>query len=146
MVTDSADRGEVEIRVRYAEVDAMGYLHHARYFVYFEIGRTELLRTTGVRYRDMEERGLFYVVAKLESRFRAPARYDDLLTLVTVTEKLTRVRVDHSYKLMRGDQVLAEARSTLALVGRDGRPTGLPDDLYAQMSGQTPPPSAARVQ
>ena len=70
---------DVSIRVRYAETDAMGYLHHAQYFVYFEQGRTELLRLNGVRYRDMESRGIFYVVARLECRFRAPARYDDLL-------------------------------------------------------------------
>lgn len=121
---------DITIRVRYAETDAMGYLHHARYFVYFEEGRTELLRRCGLRYRDMEERGLFYVVARIECRYRAPARYDDLLTLTTTTEKLTRLRVDHSYRLARDQTLLAEARSTLVLVGRDGRPTPLPDDLW----------------
>jgi len=125
---------EVAIRVRYAETDAMGYLHHANYFVYFEEGRTELLRRCGVRYADMEPRGYFYVVAKLECRFRAPARYDDLLTVITRTERLTRVRVDHVYEVRRDGQLLAEGRSTLALVGRDGRPTALPDDLFALMN------------
>jgi acyl-CoA thioester hydrolase len=125
---------DVEIRVRYAETDAMGILHHAQYFVYFEIGRTELLRQNGLRYRDMEEFGLYYVVAKLECRFRAPARYDDVLTLTTMTQRLTRVRVDHSYRVLRGDELLTEAASTLALVGRDGRPTTLPDDMYARLT------------
>lgn len=129
------DQCDVEIRVRYAEVDAMGYLHHANYFVYFEIGRTELLRRNGVCYADMEPMGLFYVVAKVECRFRAPARYDDVLTLTTRTVRLSYVRVDHQYALKRADQVLAEANSTLALVGRDGKPTGLPDDLYAKLKG-----------
>ncbi len=126
---------EIEIRVRYAETDAMGYLHHARYLVYFEIGRTELLRANGLRYADMERMGLFYVVAKLECRYRAPARYDDLLTLTTRTKRLSLVRVDHEYQLRREQAILAEASSTLALVGRDGRPTPLPDDLHALLTG-----------
>ncbi len=132
---------DVQIRVRYAETDAMGYLHHAQYFVYFELGRTELLRLNGVRYRDLEERGIFYVVAKLECRFRAPARYDELLTLTTTTERMTPVRVDHSYLLKRGDELLTEARSTLVAVGRNGRPLALPDELYDQLAGVTAPPS-----
>ncbi len=129
---------DVEIRVRYAEADAMGYLHHAQYFVYFELGRTELLRRNGVRYRDMEARGVFYVVAKLECRFRAPARYDDLLTLTTATARLTPLLVEHEYRLRNGDRLLTEARSTLVAVGRDGRPHPLPDDLYAQLTGAGP--------
>jgi acyl-CoA thioester hydrolase len=128
-----------QIRVRYAETDAMGYLHHAQYFVYFEQGRTELLRLNGVRYRDMEERGIFYVVARLECRYRAPARYDDLLTLTTATERLTPVRVDHSYRLLRDERLLAEAHSTLVSVGRDGRPRTLPDDLYSRLCGVAVP-------
>ncbi len=126
---------QIELRVRYAETDAMGYLHHANYFVYFEQGRTELLRQNGVRYRDMEARGVFYVVARLECRFRSPVHYDDLLTLTTTTERLTPVRVEHSYRLERDGRLLAEAGSTLVCVGADGRPRPLPDDLYTQLGG-----------
>ena len=127
---------DIQIRVRYAETDAMGYLHHAQYFVYFEQGRTELLRINGVRYRDMEERGIFYVVARLECRYRAPARYDDLLTLTTTTERLTPVRVEHTYRITRDGTLLTEGRSTLVSVGRNGRPLALPDDLYARLGGE----------
>jgi acyl-CoA thioester hydrolase len=127
---------DIQIRVRYAETDAMGYLHHAQYFVYFEQGRTELLRINGVRYRDMEERGIFYVVARLECRFRAPARYDDLLTLATTTERLTPVRVEHSYRITRDGLLLTEGHSTLVSVGRNGRPLALSDDLYARLGGE----------
>lgn len=128
-------RCDVPIRVRYAETDAMGFLHHAQYFVYFEIGRTELLRLNGVAYRDMEDRQLYYVVARLECRYRAPARYDDALTLTTITERLTRVRVDHRYELRLDGQLLTEAASTLVLVDRDKKPTTLPDDLYEMLVG-----------
>jgi acyl-CoA thioester hydrolase len=129
---------DLEIRVRYAETDAMGYLHHARYHVYFEMGRTELLRANGLCYRDMEARGLFYVVARVDVRFRAPARYDDVLTLTTSTTRLSPVRVDHHYELRRAGQLLTEANSTLVLVDREGRPTSLPDDLYAFLSRTAP--------
>lgn len=125
----------IEVRVRYAEVDSFGYLHHSRYFIFFEMGRTELLRRCGIAYRDMEQRGLFYVVASLQCKYRAPARYDDVLQLTTSTERLTPVRVDHTYELRRAGTLLAEASSTLVLVGRDGRPTGLPDDLYQALTG-----------
>lgn len=127
---------DIEVRVRYAETDAMGFLHHARYAVYFEMGRTELLRLSGACYREMEERGTYYVVARLECRYRAPAKYDDLLRLRTTTARLTRVRVDHTYELWRDETLLAEAGSTLACVGSDGQLTGLPDDLYVKMRGE----------
>ena len=129
---------DLQIRVRYAEADAMGYLHHAQYLVYFEMGRTELLRANGLCYRDMEERGLFYVVARFDCRFRVPARYDDMLTLTTGTTRLSPVRVDHHYELKRDGHLLTEANSTLVLVDDGGRPTALPEELYAALSKTAP--------
>ena len=67
---------DIQIRVRYSETDAMGFLHHANFVSYFEIGRTELFRAQGGDYRAMEEGGLFLVVAKLDCRYRATARTD----------------------------------------------------------------------
>ncbi|MFN9049206.1 MAG: acyl-CoA thioesterase, partial [Planctomyces sp.] len=107
---------QIEIRVRYSETDAMGFLHHANYVKYFEIGRMELFRTQGGSYRRMEELGLFFVVAKVQVRYRRPARYDDLLTLHTRISRTTTVRLEHSYQLFRGEELLAEADSTLACV------------------------------
>jgi len=132
---------EIEIRVRYAETDAMGYLHHAVYFVYFELGRTELLRLNGLRYRDMEERGLFYVVARIDCRYRAPARYDDLLRLETAVTRLSPVRADHAYRLFRDGRLLAEASSTLVLVDRNGLPTRLPEEWFEVLTGPDGPPA-----
>jgi acyl-CoA thioester hydrolase len=121
---------DLRIRVRYAESDPMGYLHHSRCFEYFEMGRTELLRQSGLRYRDLEERGILFVVAKIECRFLAPARYDDELVLTTRIERLTRARIDHSYVLGRGDEVLCEASTTLACVNREGRLIPIPDEFF----------------
>lgn len=125
---------DIDIRVRYAEVDAMGFLHHANYFVFFEQGRTELMRLCGVRYRDLEARGFFYAVAKLQCRFRAPARYDDVITLRTTSERVSPIRVEHSYRVTRDGVLLTEATSTVAVIGRDGRLVPLPDDIYQHMA------------
>ncbi|HSG70100.1 MAG TPA: thioesterase family protein [Planctomycetaceae bacterium] len=117
------------IRVRYSETDAMGFLHHANYFNYFEMGRTELFRQQGGNYRRMEELGLFLVVSKLNCRYRRPARYDDELMLQTLLISSGPVKLIHEYKLFRGKELLAEADSTLACVNRDGEVCRIPANL-----------------
>src|SRR5919199_4166096 len=93
--------GEITIRVRYAETDRMGLLHHANYLVYFEQGRTELLRAHGLAYKDLEDQGYLLVLARVEVRYRSPARYDDLLTLRTTLSRTTLVKLEHRYELFR---------------------------------------------
>jgi acyl-CoA thioester hydrolase len=121
--------GEIQIRVRYAETDRMGLLHHANYLVYFEQGRTELLRQIGRTYKDVEDEGFYLVLAKIEVRYRLPARYDDLLTLRTTVTRKTPVRIEHEYKVLRGSEVLAEGSSTLACVDRSGTLQAMPEWL-----------------
>jgi acyl-CoA thioester hydrolase len=121
--------GEIQIRVRYAETDRMGLLHHANYLVYFEQGRTELLRACGYSYRDLEDQGYLLVLTRVEVRYRSPARYDDLLTLRTSVERTTAVRIDHRYEVLRDGALVAEGSTTLACVDRDGRVQALPDFL-----------------
>ena len=123
--------GEITIRVRYAETDRMGLLHHANYLVYFEQGRTELLRSHGLSYKDLEDRGFLLVLTKIEVRYRWPARYDDLLTLKTIVTRTTNVRIDHRYELYCEGRLLAEGTSTLACIDREGRPQALPEYLRA---------------
>src|SRR4051794_38034094 len=129
MTDEPPVRGETTIRVRYAETDRMGLLHHANYLVYFEQARTELLRAVGATYKDMEDQGFFLVLTRVEVRYKAPAHYDDVLTIRTTVERITYVRIDHRYEVMRGEELIAEGSSTLACVGRDGRPQALPDFL-----------------
>jgi acyl-CoA thioester hydrolase len=118
--------GEITIRVRYAETDRMGLLHHANYLVYFEQGRTELLRSQGLSYRDLEDQGFLLVLTRVQVRYRSPARYDDLLTLRTTVERTTLVKIEHRYELFRDGQLLAEGQTTLGCVNRDGRVQALP--------------------
>lgn len=127
---------EQQIRVRYCETDAMGFLHHANYFIYFEMGRTELLRAQGGNYRKMEEDGLFMVIVDLKCKFRQPAHYDDVLTLKTRIARLTPAKLEHDYQLFRDETLLAEAHSVLACVDRNGRVQRMPD------FGNGPPESA----
>ena len=119
----------ITIRVRYPEVDAMGFLHHSRYFQYFEMGRIELLRSLGHSYADLERDGILFVVVKVECRYKAPARYDDELTLTTRVTRQTHVRIDHAYELKRGETLLAEASTTIACIGKDGQVREIPETL-----------------
>jgi acyl-CoA thioester hydrolase len=121
--------GETTIRVRYAETDRMGLLHHANYLVYFEQARTELLRSHGLSYKDLEDQGYLLVLTKIEVRYRWPARYDDVLTIKTTVMRTTTVRIDHRYEVFCEGRLLAEGTSTLACVDREGRPQALPDYL-----------------
>jgi acyl-CoA thioester hydrolase len=125
MLTEHA----IDIRVRYCETDAMGYLHHANFANYYEMGRTELLRAQGGNYREIEESGLFLVVVKLTCNYHSPARYDDLLTLRTKVERITAVKIEHGYRLFRGHQLLATASSILACVDREGKVQRVPEAL-----------------
>ncbi len=125
---------EIQLRVRYNETDPMGFVHHAHYLTYFEIGRTELLRASGGNYRQMEEDGLLVVVVKVECRYHRPARYDDLLTLRTVIARVTAAKIEHHYLLRRGDELLVEARVTLAIVNREGQVQRVPDEWQTDSS------------
>ncbi len=126
----------ISIRVRYPEVDGMGYLHHSRYLQYFEMGRIELLRQMGRDYGELEREGLFFVVVKAECRYKAPARFDEELTLTTRIARQTAVRLDHVYQLKRGGTLLAEAATTIACVDRQGRLQGIPEKIMMVRSDE----------
>lgn len=119
-------KGEIQVRVRYAETDRMGLLHHANYLVYFEQARTELLRQRGASYKTLEDQGFFLVVTKIEVKYKSPAYYDDLLTILTTVTRTTPVRIEHHYEVLRDGQLLAEGNSTLACVDRHGKIQAMP--------------------
>ena len=118
---------EIELRVRYQETDPMGFLHHAFYFTYFEIGRTELLRASGGNYRQMEEQGMLVVVVRAECRFHRPARYDDILRLRTTIVRVTPAKIEHEYRLFRQEELLAVGNVTLAVIDREGKVQRVPE-------------------
>src|SRR5207302_6708253 len=122
--------GETTIRVRYAETDRMGLLHHANYLVYFEQARTDLLRQVGGNYKDLEDRGFFLVITKVEVKYKSPAHYDDLLTIRTTVTRTTPVRLEHRYEVFReGGTLVCEGATTLACVDRAGKIQAMPSWL-----------------
>ncbi len=115
------------IRVRYEETDQGGILYHGNYFTYFEVGRTELLRSLGFSYRKMEEEGTFAVIVKAACSYQKPARYDDLLTIRTTLVRKTRVKIEYEHLVLRDGELLATGHITLAFVDRNGAIQRVPD-------------------
>lgn len=120
---------EVEVRVRYQETDGQRRVHHANYLTWFEIGRTEFLRSLGYTYRAFEEAGLYMVVSDATVKYRAPAEYDDLLTVRTRVEKVGSAHIRHAYEVIRSTQILATGTTTVVCVDPEGRIRRLPDWL-----------------
>jgi acyl-CoA thioester hydrolase len=126
---------EIEIRVRYQDTDGQGRVHHANYLTYFEMGRTELLRAAGYTYRQIESEGWMLVVSEVTCQYYLPAVYDDLLRLQTRVAEARGARVVNTYKVYRDDTLLAEGRSVVACINREGRVTRLPPGLLVRPDG-----------
>lgn len=122
-------------RVRYAETDRMGYLYYGNYAAYFEVGRVELLRSLGISYRDLEDRGILLPVRDFSVRYMKPAYYDELLTLETAVSELSKVRIVFRYKLKNASgDLLTAAETTLVFVDKtSGRPTSPPPEIVAAL-------------
>ena len=131
-MTEIIRTGSMDVRVRYAECDPMGVVHHTVYPVWFEMGRTELLRETGLTYREFEESGAFLAVINLSIVYKQPARYDDHLRLTTNWLDAGRVKIKHRYELHRDDVLLVTGETTLACLDRSGRPQALPETLRCE--------------
>ena len=107
-------------------------VHHSVYPVWFEMGRTELLRANNVAYRELEKAGVFFVVAELHVKYRQPAEYDEKLQLETICSKVTASRIEHTYRLSRCSDgvILAEGSSLLVCVSAEGKIRRIPEFLY----------------
>jgi len=127
----------VEVRVRYPEVDRMGVAHHTHHFVWFEIGRTELMRASGLAYAAIEQSGVFLPVIQASCAYLAPVRYDDRLIVRTRLAETGAARVSFSYRIEREDDgtLLATGETTHAAVDASGRPRRLPAELRDRLSG-----------
>jgi acyl-CoA thioester hydrolase len=125
-----------EVRVRYAETDQMGIAHHAEYFAWFEVGRTDLLRRRGLTYRELEQSGVRLPVIETHARFRRPAFYDDVLEIRTRLVELSGARVSFEYEVVRrgNPDVLAVGSTSHAAVDVEGRPRRLPPELRRSLA------------
>ena len=116
------------LRVRYAETDQMGVVYYANYLVWFEVARTDLLRSLGWSYREMEATGVFLPVIEAHCEYRRPARYDEEIEIRTEGRLRSAVRMEFSYDvvLKLANEVAAVGRTVHAAVGPEGRPCRLP--------------------
>jgi acyl-CoA thioester hydrolase len=117
------------VRVRYAETDQMGVVYYANYFVWFEVGRTDLLRSEGWSYKEMEREGFSLPVVEAHCDYRQSAKYDDDIEIRTVGELLSPVRVRFAYELVRASDraSLAAGHTVHAVLDANGRPKRLPE-------------------
>jgi acyl-CoA thioester hydrolase len=124
-----------ELRVRYAETDQMGVAHHANYLVWCEAARTDHMRNLGVSYRDLEDGGLRLPVVEATLRYRAPARYDDVLAVECWIRETSSRRVVFGYVIRRGrgGPVLATVQTALVAVDRDNTVRTIPGEVRKKL-------------
>lgn len=126
---------ETEIRVRYAETDKMGIVHHSNYLVWFELGRSEFCRARGFSYKEMEEKdNALMVVAEVYSRYKSPAHYDDTIKIRTKVGEVRSRSVRFIYEIYRpSDQTLLCEGETLHLVTDANKKVRTMPDIYKNM-------------
>ena len=127
---------DFNVRIAYADTDRMGVVYYANYLVLFERGRTEFLRSIGLRYRDMEETGgLMLPAVESHVEYLAPARYDDLIRVRTFILELGRASVTFgSHIYSERDALIARGHVRLVLVNRSWKPTRFPEDLRQKLA------------
>lgn len=134
---------ETQIRVRYAETDQMGFVHHGNYPAYFEVGRSEGLRELGTSYHELEERGVLMPVIDLSIKYIQPAYYDDLLTIRTIIPEVPSTRMLFMYEIYNeAGKLLNRGETTLVFVSRErNRPIRCPEwlhEIFEKANQQTP--------
>lgn len=125
-----------EIRVRYAETDAMQVAHHANYPIWFEVGRGDMMHELGLPYTEVEEQGFYLMLVNLEVKYRSAARYDDLLTLETRVGEIKTRSMSFEYTLYKGETVVATGTTWHVATDKNYRPRTLPENVVAKLRGE----------
>jgi acyl-CoA thioester hydrolase len=135
-VIGPAGVSESLVRVNYSETDQMGVVYHARYLVWLDIARCELLRRTGITYRELEETGFRLVVSDVHVRYRQPARYDDLVRVRCWVREVASRRITFGYAVEHADEgrLLATATTRLIPLDRAMSLCRLPDAVASRLS------------
>ena len=126
---------QFQVRVRYAETDQMGVVYHGNYAQYFELGRTEWLRSLGITYKDMEISGIMLPVISLKSNFIKSALYDDVLTVETKLKKEPLVKIEFDYVIRnKNKEILCTGNTVLAFMDmKTNKPIKCPDTLLKKL-------------
>jgi acyl-CoA thioester hydrolase len=128
-------KNEIKLRVRYGETDQMGYVYYGNYAQFFEVGRVEWLRNLGVSYKNLEESGVMLPVLNLNVNFLKPAKYDDLLTIVTSLKKKPLIKIEFDFEIFNENQdLLTTGYTSLVFIDiKKNRPTKAPQSLLDQI-------------
>ena len=130
----SSEPVTAELQVRFFETDQMGGAYHTHYLVWFEVGRTEYLRSIGRSYRELERQGIIIPVLEVYCRYRRPARYDDRLRVEACCERAGRARVRFLYRILREDgELLADGWTIHGVTDAEGVPRRLPAGLVRRL-------------
>ena len=129
----------VSVRVRYAETDQMGLVHHSVYFVWFEHLRTEYFRALGMPYGELEEGGVFFPVVESGCRYKEGARYDGEVEITGWIRKPRGARVRIDYRVEQEGRTCAEGFTLHARTGAGGRPGRIPPELFEKLGAAASP-------
>jgi acyl-CoA thioester hydrolase len=126
---------EIQLRVRYAETDRMGYAYYGNYATYFEVARVETMRELGISYRQLEDDGIILPVAELNIKYKKPAYYDDEITIRVTIKEIPQIRFGFHYETYNDKGALLNTGFTeLVFVNKlTGRPMKIPEHLVALM-------------
>ena len=127
-----------QLTVRYAETDMMGVVYHGSYIPWLEVGRTQLLKELGLPYRQLEESGFRLPVLEVSLKYLRPARYDDVVTIVTRLNERPLLRIRLEYEVRRGEELLATGYSVHAFIDLQGRPVRPPAAVVALFAAAFP--------
>jgi acyl-CoA thioester hydrolase len=125
----------LELRVRYAETDRMGVVYHSHYLIWCELGRTDHIREGGMSYREMEDAGIMLAVAEANVRYRAPARYDDLIRVETTLTDVSSRAVTFEYRILNAETgvLLATASTLLVALDSSHRVAKIPAEIRERL-------------
>ena len=124
----------IELRVRYQETDQMGVVYYSNYLVWFEIARTDYFRKKGVVYKELEERDKIYLpVVEAQCRYRAPIRYDDLVTVETKLAEATKSRLTFEYEVKKEGKVTTTGYTKHVFVNGNGKPITIPENIKSSL-------------
>ncbi len=130
-------QNETKVRVRYGETDRMGYVYYGYYTLYFERGRTELLRNLGLTYKELEDSGILLPVSHLEIQYIEPAIYDELLTIKTFIKKKPTVKINFYYEIYNEKGKLINIATTeLVFVDAKSRKPTRPPKIFTDCINQ----------
>jgi len=120
---------QINIRVRYAETDKMGFVYYGNYATYLEVARVEALRSLGISYQNLEEQKVFLPVVHYSIDYKSPAHYDDELIIHTTIKEMPSVKIRFEYEIYRGEDLLCNAETVLVFMNDNNKPMRCPEEV-----------------